>query len=344
MTQSSERAADTLAREAATWFARMRGPDADVRRGDFDGWLARGPEHRAAYNRAGEIFALGKLLADEPAIPPPSRAPRWRAPLATAMTCVLAVGIWFGVRPHETLPAHRMTARAEAVRLLITEAGEERLARLEDGSTARLSGDSRLTVQFGPAKRILTLLHGSARFDVQHESRPFIVLAGGGSVTARGTLFDVALTRPDKIEVRLLRGAIDVQLPLRPGGAYGAIRRLEAGESISYLVPPASKPAIPRPGLAVLEPAAGSADADVRDLNGVPVRMLLADANRETTRPIRLADASIGDERISGRLRVDDTARLARQLSAVFGWSIDAHDPREIVLKPEPKIISSATP
>lgn len=323
---------DMLAREAATWFARMRGPEADAARGRFDAWLARGPDHRAAYNRAGEIFALGKLLGEDPA--PVDSVPRqsWRVPLAGVMACLIAVSVWFGLQPHHVSPAFQPAAHVATTNMLVTEAGEERLARLDDGSTIRLSGDSRVAVAFGATVRTLRLLQGSARFDVAHERRPFIVLAGGGSVTARGTVFDVTLTSSNRVEVRLLRGAIDVQLPHRTRDDVAPIRRLDAGESIAYLVPPAvsgetrALSAISEPGLAE--------QSDVRDLDSVPVRVLLADANRETARPIRLGDTRIGDERVSGRLRVDDSARLARQLSVLFGWSIDTHDPREIVLNP----------
>lgn len=324
---------ETLAREAATWFARMRGPDADNARGKFDAWLARGPDHRAAYNRAGEVFALGKLLAEDPNPVVTKRSWHWRTPLATALVCLLAVGIWFGVRPPATQVAQAQRALVASSRILVTEPGEERLAQLDDGSTVRLSGDSRVSVQFGAAKRILTLLQGSARFDVHHERRPFIVLAGGGSVTARGTLFDVTLTREDQVEVKLLRGAIDVQLPGRSRGNPAPIRRLEAGESIAYLVPLPSSSAIHSLDAATLGPAKPE-EGDIRDLDGVPVRLLLSDANRDAARPIRLAGADLGEQRVSGRLRVDDTEKLARRLSTLFGWSVDTHDPKEIVLKP----------
>src|SRR5438270_410705 len=95
MSMPEEPAPDDLARDAATWFARMRGPDADARQGEFEAWLAGAPEHRAAYNRASEVFALGKLLADEPVAAAMPRR-RWRrVPLAAAMACLLAAGTWF---------------------------------------------------------------------------------------------------------------------------------------------------------------------------------------------------------------------------------------------------------
>src|SRR5690242_17972648 len=54
-----------LRQEAATWFARMRGPDADRYREAFDDWLARGALHRSAYNRIAETFSAGKTLKEE---------------------------------------------------------------------------------------------------------------------------------------------------------------------------------------------------------------------------------------------------------------------------------------
>ena len=325
-------APDELAREAATWFARMRGPDGAARRDAFDAWLAQGPDHLAAYNRASEVFALGKLLVEGPAaIPKPRQV--WRAPLAAVMTCLLAAGIWFGTRHHGTPPQVASGIGTPVRPVLITEPGEERLARLEDGSTARLASDSRLAIAFGKTRRVLVLEKGAARFDVYHETRPFIVMAGGGSVTARGTMFDVSLTKPGQVQVRLIRGAIDVELPHpRPHQAAG-IRRLVAGESIAFIVPPRPAPTPFSPQLAQQSPAPVG-DADARSFASVPVATLVAEANRSATRPIRLADSDLGDERVSGRLRVDDTEKLARRLSGLFGWSVDLRDPKVIVLRP----------
>lgn len=334
MTNPDDLAPEDIAREAATWFARMRGPDAEARRGDFEAWLARGPEQRAAYNRAGEVFALGKLLADAPPPAPGRTRPTWRRPLAAATLCLLAAAFWFGVHDRAVAPT-----RAEAVATarpdrFATGPGETRLAQLADGSSARLASNSRLLVRFGAATRVLVLEQGSARFDVHHETRPFIVMAGGGSVTARGTMFDVTLTRPGQVEVRLIRGVIDVQLPHRRAGEAAPVRRLVAGEQIAYLVPPSS-PLLNSATLPAQSPAASAdRDAAARDFVSVPVATLIADANRSASRPIRLADGALGSERVSGRLRIDDTDRLARRLSGLFGWSVDTRDPKEIVLRP----------
>jgi len=334
MSMPDDLAPDELAREAATWFARMRGPDAEARQDEFEAWLARAPEHLAAYNRASEVFALGKLLADEPVAAPKPRRTWRRAPLAAATACLLACGIWIGTR-HQPAPQQAASVTpAPARQLLATEAGEERLARLEDGSTARLASDSRLAIAFGKTQRLLVLEKGSARFDVHHETRPFIVMAGGGTVTARGTMFDIDLTRNGQVEVRLIRGVIDVQLPHARPDRPAPVRRLVAGENIAFVVQQSLSPLTPQ--MAATQEVAGpiDADTDARNFASVPVATLVAEANRSATRPIRLADGALGDERVSGRLRVDDTEKLARRLSGLFGWSVDTSDPNVIVLKP----------
>ena len=56
---SGDENAHTLAGEGAQWFARMRAPDAEKRRAEFETWLGATPAHRSAYNRAAEIFAMG---------------------------------------------------------------------------------------------------------------------------------------------------------------------------------------------------------------------------------------------------------------------------------------------
>jgi transmembrane sensor len=72
--------------------------------------------------------------------------------------------------------------------------------------------------------------------------------------------------------------------------------------------------------------------AAARDFDAVPIAALVAEANRSALRPIRLADASLGAQRVSGRFRVDDPELLARRLGALFGRAVDVGDPREIVL------------
>ena len=67
---------------------------------------------------------------------------------------------------------------------------------LEDGSRVQLDSKSSIKVQYALAERRLTLLKGEAWFGVAPDpARPFVVEAGGGTVTALGTAFDVAVEK-----------------------------------------------------------------------------------------------------------------------------------------------------
>ncbi|UYY57173.1 FecR family protein [Sphingomonas sp. S2-65] len=328
----TEEGGEALAREAAHWFARMRGPDADASRAAFEAWLARGPEHRAAYNRASEIFAMGKLLAEpKPSVPVPAPARRHRVfavSLVTLAACAVGIGGWVASHPSPPAPDPRQVlAVTTNHRTISTKAGEARVLRLADGSTVRLGGGSVLDVDIGSRRRRLSLLRGQARFEVAHEQRPFIVFAGGGSVTARGTIFEVAMTRSGLVDVRLLQGAVDVALPPKPASPQPPMRKLVAGQRVAFVVQAdGSTTPAGSTGVKAAPPAAP------REFEATPVAELVKLANRGAARPIRLADPSLGARRVSGLFRLDDTELLARRLRALFGAHMDTSDPREIVL------------
>lgn len=313
---------DALHREGARWFARMRGPDAEMLRAEFEAWLAQSAAHRTAYNRAAEIFAMGKLLTGEtpaPSLPSPESRPRTKARATVLALCALsavAAGGWgmMQIMTPQGQPTQLAAGSPGHTERLATIVGETRAVRLADGSMLALGSDSQVAVEFDEARRRLRLLKGQARFEVAHEARPFVVLAGGGSVTARGTVFEVALTPAGRVDVRLLEGAVDVALPRRERDAP-VVRQLRSGEQLAFEVPAIAAPVSPT----LPAPTATTA----RDYQGVTVAMLVAEANRGAARPIRLADPMLGSKRVSGRFRIDDTAVLARRLALLFDGKVE---------------------
>jgi transmembrane sensor len=321
---------DRLMRDAAGWFARMRAPDADVSRPGFEAWLAADPDHRRAYNRASEIFAMGKLLA-QPAVSAPvaAAAPRRHWPVAASVAAILALGAgaWLSTRPPDrgqAEPAARIATRPAAGSIeLAAAARRPREHKLADGSRVAMAGGTRLRLAYTGAERRLVLLEGRARFDVFHEARPFVVAVGGGTVTARGTLFEVALGPGGHVSVRLFRGRVDVALPSVTGKI--PVRKLEPGQSLSFTaLAPASA-----------APAAGQAGAvtRTRDYEAIPLSLLIAEANHRSARPIRI-DPALGGRRVSGRFRIDETGLLADRLARLFDLQVDRSDPARLVLKP----------
>lgn len=329
---------DGLLGEGAAWFARMRGPDAEASRAEFEAWLARGALHRAAYNRAAEIFALGKYLADDPDIAALRRKSlrQRRVAVAAAALLLVVAGSWLALRtvsferspvtPPSQNPGDRLAQAAQ----LGTAAGEQSV-RLADGSLVRMQNGTRLAVDITRAVRRLVLQRGNARFYVAHEQRPFLVYAGGGYVIARGTIFDVAYTGEKRVTVRLIQGVVDVTPPAA-ASAKSVPRLLHAGESLSFAA--ATAPGQPTEGGAAtgVQPA-GTAEA--HNYDSISVADLVRLANRGALRPIRIDDPAIGQLRVSGRFRIDDTGLLAERIAALFDLVADPHNRSEIVLRPK---------
>lgn len=320
--------------EAAVWFARIRTNPAEEQSEEFKAWFEE-PLHRWAYNDLQESFSLGTLYDGQW-----KRArPRWRVPAGVAALLVLVTGTWLTVRwtgldQGPNIAQHDSDV-ATGTALLATATGETRAIRLRDGSLLTLASATKVSATFSGALRRLTLERGTARFQVAHEARPFVVFAGGGSVTARGTIFDVALAEDRRVSVRLIQGVVDVTLPSPRGAQTGTppAHRLHSGETISYAaqVVAASQPP-------ALGPQAASASSPVfeggaTDYDGIKVADLITAANRGSSRPIHVADPTVGQRRVSGRFRIDDTGLLAERIAILFDLVVDRSDARAIVLR-----------
>lgn len=324
---------DQLLEDAATWFARMRGPEANEHRAAFEAWLARGALHRSAYNRAAEIFAMGKILTLEDlpasasvAAPQRKRMSAVATLCAAAVLCCLVLLIYPGSplrlqdRP-DTLAAVTAT-RVEA------PADRIRVSRLEDGSRVRLEPGSVIETRIGDTERHVALARGAIRVEVSAGDLPFRVSAGGGTIIARGTVFDVALSRASRVTVRLLKGLVEVELPRQSGRQGGSTaRRLTAGETLSFAAHQAGSAPSRQP------PSADRRGA-VRAFDDVPLSQLIRYVNATgAARPIRLAEPRLGRRLVSGRFRIDDTERLAAQLGALFALEVDRSDPSVFLLR-----------
>jgi transmembrane sensor len=325
---------DKMMREASTWFARMRGPDADTYRADFDHWLSLEASHRGAYNEAGEIFAMGRFLASEQAKQSfkandngtPVR--RWsRVAAAAAFTIAIGGASWLSMLHHRdgnhsaTQIALQRSAGLPVVwQHFATDNRARRSIKLADGSVVELEADSTLSTQFSPDKRELRLEQGRARFNVAHDGRTFTVLAGGGSVTARGTIFDVILGPDKHVTVHLLRGVVDV-VPPEQGKAPGEqapVTRLSPGDSLRFASVVSPSPVHSLPQFDIERATPVPRPAVIREFDQTPLSALVTETNSYSTSSIRLADPYIGALRVSGRFRIDDPNQVAERLANLF--------------------------
>lgn len=226
---------DSLDLIAGDWLLRISEPEpsADV----LQGWLAwyhADPAHRVAFDRLQRDYEhlsalpiherqrlAATLLADAPApprhlwrplTPPPRR--RWLPAAVAALLLAAVAAYWVAPwTPHATESASWQTAR-----------GEHRVLPLPDGSTLTLGADSTVTIRYGADSRQVLLEAGEAYFEVARDRRrPFVVAAGGTSVRAVGTAFNIR--RSDgRVAVAVSEGAVDV----RRAEARNVVERLTA--------------------------------------------------------------------------------------------------------------------
>lgn len=334
-TGRSSEAEERLRQEASAWFARMRREDAGHFKAEFDAWLAD-TAHLAAYNRIAERFSNAKVLrssavANEP-ISSVGRRP-WRRMLVPGLAVfVLGGAVLVAMLSMMGAPVTGPSAPGSIPAQFATVRGEIREIRLTDGSRVTLDTDSLLAVSFGSEARRLRLERGRARFDVAHEDRPFVVAAGEGTVTARGTVFDVALADDRSVRVALLKGAVDVALSKAKtaGGQRDTLRRLRPGEEVAFN----DRVIMSAPRVLLAQDA--SWPAAMIDFDDAPLSEIVARANRYSATRLTLGDPSLGALKASGRFRINDPERLAANLAGVFDLEVDRSEPGEIVLRPHP--------
>lgn len=310
---------DALRAEAAEWFARMRGPEAERHRAAFERWCDAEPGRRAAYDRLALRWEQAALVGLTPSgrqhVPMRQAPPRRRtviryAALAASLVAVAAIGALLLAAPLGRAPLRQAMAPA---RELATPVGTIQRMVLADGSTVILDTGSRIRVAFDATRRGVEVLAGRIRFQVAHDAaRPFVVAAGEGEVVATGTLFDVSLvgSRP---QVRLLEGAVEVRAGRRDGTG-ASIVRLAPGQGMAL----GDARARPLPGSPVED---GWVDGMLA-YEKAPLRIVIADANRYSRRQIVLAKPELGDRAVTGAFKVGDPLATAQGLAATFGLRV----------------------
>jgi transmembrane sensor len=287
--------------EAAEWTVRLaHGPLQSAERRAFEQWLVADPAHAAAFDHAQSIWAATSALKRAPgrlADARPARVERgWARPAAAIGAlgaCAALAVFWFG-DPMLRLEADYSTAP-----------GQQRDIALADGSHVQLDTASALAVRFDGRERRVELLAGEAYFTAAPrtgaETRPFVVAAGDGTVTALGTQFMVQRDG----------GAVDViaaEHLLSVSVASGALV-LQPGQSVRY------------------DSAHGLAAATEVDLQRATAwrrgrlifdKVALADVvaalNRYRRGRIVIAGSALAERRVSGAFEVGD---LDQALAAI---------------------------
>jgi transmembrane sensor len=315
--------------QADAWLAYLySGAATDADRRQFSQWLHESPAHSSAYAKAEQLWRdLGMAAAaTQPgpqeipqAVPAVQRSRRSRRPrrlraavaVAATLIAVFALG-W--LQFHDPATTRYSSAT-----------GEIRTIELADRSVVTLSGASAIVAHLSEHERRVELVSGRAYFDVVPDpQRAFFVKVAATEIRVVGTAFDVNKS-PGGVEVSVTHGLVEVrdaaavpdENPLGKQPAP-AVRRIEAGQKLLAKLDGALVAAPERfdPGVDL-----GWKTGHLHYVN-TRLESIVAEVNRYRDSPIVLADASLGDLRITTSFQTDQTDQLLAGLTASYSVEI----------------------
>lgn len=248
----------------------------------------------------------------------------WRLAAAILVSITLLAGSYAYLREARTSWA----SAASPAQTFSTAASQTQRVMLADGTQIMLGAKTQIVVRYSARRREVELQRGEALFSAAtNPSRPFVVIAGAGSITALGTEFDV--TRDDNLWHRSVRvvvkeGAVEVGPPpdrMEPptSSRDGANpkrwipARVGAGEGLSYDPNGSHGSVVPVDGEAACAWLQGRLE-----YRHTPLRYVFSDVSRYADKQFVLADESAGDEPFTGIIRLDQVGAFLEALPSLY--------------------------
>ncbi len=203
-----------LRAKAVQWFNLERSGDMTVDDElHFLEWLDQSDAHRDAYRLVERAWLIAGTIPQEPEILPPAvdgdtenRRAGWRRHLTLAASLLLVFAVGWSV--YQNAFSGFGTTQAQQFR---TGVGQTTTVTLPEGSVVTLDAETEMRLRETPRERRVDLIAGRAFFRVAHDpSRPFTVNAGGKSVRAIGTAFEVSFEHGNMV-VTLAEGKVRVE-------------------------------------------------------------------------------------------------------------------------------------
>lgn len=344
---------DALDDEAAAWLCERDEGFEPARALAFAAWRDRDPRHAAAVARVERAMAL---LDEMPMVREPLEARiassnatftsgrdrriirfsrrAWCTWLAAA--CVVGFVAWWAG-----------PLRAPMDERYATDAGVQRRVELRDGSVVDLNTGSEVRVQFKASERRVTLTRGEAYFAVARDAvRPFVVTAGGVSVRAIGTAFNVRLASTE-VAVLVTEGKVAVEHVAVP--VFSGTR--EAAQPVQR---PRTPPAVLTVNEHTVIPIAKAKSDTIMlveritqdrtrevlawqdrmtQFTDVPLHEMVQRFNRRNALQLVLADAELGARRIGGVVALDQPEAFVRLLEQEGDIAVEPRGKSEMVLR-----------
>lgn len=300
---------------AAAYFSIFRSPKATAQDyADFESWHARDEANRIAWakvehswNGAGAMRADARILEIRERALANRRGRRaWARPAiaACAVLAILAGGLAFQ-RQREAGSAALVVADSRAIS---TGVGQQGTFRMTDGSIITANTATVLTIAESDTRRSTAIRDGEAFFEVAKNPRkPFIVTAGGVTVTALGTQFAVRETG-GQVDVTLAEGRVRIDMPAVNGYAAQSTV-LQPGQELvwdgqSY-----------RTSAVEVERRLAWRKGIV-DFDRVPLAQAVAEINRYSPQEIIISSPALARRPISGTFRIGVTRGFLQSLEA----------------------------
>ena len=349
---------------AAEWLVRLQEPDvteADLI--EWDAWLKADRRHRRAFDGLESVSAFiareQSALVD---IPLPSEdelrtdeyageqriallndssvgderltvqksGVRW----AMAATVLLAIGVaaWFAAESDwpSTPDSH--------LQVVETRKSEHRSVELDDGSRIELGAASSLSVNYSGERRTIVLEAGEALFEVAKDpDRPFVVVAGTGTITAVGTAFNVRRD-VNRVVVTVTEGEVEVvqqagatvRMPddSITGETSAPVRQnLVVGERVEYNAT----------GIARLDDVAPEAATEWQNgrlrYRAESLKHVIPDVDRYSAQTVIIGDAAVGELKFTGTVFQDNADEWLRGLEKVFPVEVVELDGDKLLLR-----------
>lgn len=345
--------------EAAAWHAKWQSASGlGLAAEEVDDWVrwSKDPEHKRAYD-AVEFVARAKYSLEAPPLPSreelaadasdgvvflpgqDARRSAWRSGAfwRRATAVVTAAAALVAAVTFTPLLQWLNFDSAEPVHIVSTTSGEVKHIVLRDGSRVTLGAKTELSVHYGRCLRTILLNSGEALFTVAHDPQcPFIVIAGGGAITALGTEFNVRRTL-DRVTVQVAEGIVNVQprdtlvsvpWPKDPDIPHvvWSDAKLTQGQEVTYAG------SQKRSAVASEDPNVATAWLDGRRVyRHEPLAYLVADISRYFDEPIEV-DHDVGELQFTGLVYESQVKKFLQDLEIIFPVKVTRTEDNHIVI------------
>jgi transmembrane sensor len=313
---------------AARWMAlRLSGEMTPAQWRRYSAWLDARPENRRAMDRYERTLSavegareealaeefdiqLNEAFAEHSANVGNSRTRRWMA-IAASLGVFIVAGSVFASK-----------ALFQPSAMFASAVGERLTVKLDDGSTATLNTNSRISVRFSKGRRKVEVTRGEALFDVARDAdRPFVVATPFATVSVTGTVFNVRANSEDTV-VQVVSGLVSVSPKAGPPVAVSAGQSLRLNET-------------GRATIGVFDPEQALAwregKARYRER---PLAEVIDDLNRYFSKPIVLADKALDALPVTGDFDVTDEESAVAAIAAAFDLAAETRGDRIILTRP----------